>query len=127
MKRLALIILFLLLLAGLSYANDYEVNKKAGGYDVKVSIDRNPPIVGDNNVTIGIKDATGKYVTDAKVIVYYFMQSMPSMNYTADARLEGSMYNAIVKPTMVGDWDLDVKFTRPGEKGHKVTFSFKAE
>jgi hypothetical protein len=127
MKRITILAIILLLLAGIAYAKDHELTKEAGQYNIAVKIDKNPAVVGDNNVVIGITDASGHHVGDARVELYYFMPSMPSMNYTADARPEGDVYNATVKPTMPGDWDLEVKFTRPGEKGHKVTFSFKAE
>ena len=80
-----------LLIAGIAYAKDYEVKKKAGQYDVEVKIDKNPPVVGDNNISIEIKDQSGKYVTDAKVKVDYSMPAMPgmpAMNYKEDAVLE---------------------------------------
>ncbi|MEK7789670.1 MAG: FixH family protein, partial [Planctomycetota bacterium] len=79
MKRLTVVTLILLLIAGIAYAKDYEVKKKAGEYDVVVKIDKNPPVVGDNNIEIEIKDASGKYVTDAKVRVEYSMPAMPGM------------------------------------------------
>ncbi|MHB8883307.1 MAG: hypothetical protein ACYC69_17590 [Thermodesulfovibrionales bacterium] len=52
MKRLAIYTLMLVLVAGMAYAKDYEMKKKAGEFDVAVKIDKNPPIVGDNNVLI---------------------------------------------------------------------------
>ncbi len=127
MKKFLIFLFVVLVFAGAAFAKDYEVNKKAGSFDVEVRIDKNPSVVGDNKVTIEIKDALGKFVSDANVELYYFMPSMPSMNYTEDARLEGNVYNATIKPTMGGDWSLDVKFTRPDKKVHKVTFSFNAE
>jgi hypothetical protein len=126
-RKIAILMMVSLLLAGIAYAKEYEVTKKAGQYDVAVKIDKNPAAVGDNAVVIGITDASGHDVGDAKVELYYFMPSMPSMNYTAVASLEGTRYHATVKPTMGGDWSLDVKFARPGGKVHKVTFSFQAE
>ena len=59
----------LFLIAGVVYAKDYEVNKKAGDYNVLIKIDKNPPIAGENNLEIAITDASGKAVTDAKVAV----------------------------------------------------------
>jgi hypothetical protein len=90
MKRVMVIIVAVLLIAGIAYAKDYEVTKKAGEYNVIVKIDKNPPVVGDNNMKIDIKDASGKNVTDAKVKVEYSMPAMPGMppmNYKTDASL----------------------------------------
>lgn len=58
---------------------DYEVKKKAGEYAVKIKIDKNPPVVGDNNITVTVKDASGKPVIDVKVKVRYSMPAMPGM------------------------------------------------
>ena len=91
MKKLAVFTVMLLFIAGIAYAKDYEVNKKAGEYDVAVKIDKNPPVVGDNLVKIEVKDASGHYIKDGKVIVEYSMPAMPgmpAMNYKADADLK---------------------------------------
>lgn len=118
MKRLAVIALALLLVAGIAYARDYELNKKAGEYNVQVRIDKNPPVAGDNNMTIGIKDASGKYITDAKVIVDYSMPAMmgmPAMNYKTDAVLRGNEYTAKMNLSMSGSWNVSVKINRAGK------------
>ncbi len=118
MKKLAIITLILILIAGIAYAKDYEVKKKAGEYDVEVKIDKNPPIVGDNNITIEIKDASGKYVTDAKVKVEYSMPAMPgmpAMNYKTDTELKGDEYKAKMNLSMSGSWNIALKITRSGK------------
>ena len=111
-------VLILILIAGIAYAKDYEVKKKAGEYDVEVKIDKNPPIVGDNNITIEIKDASGKYVTDAKVKVEYSMPAMPgmpAMNYKTDTELKGDEYKAKINLSMSGSWNIALKITRSGK------------
>lgn len=118
MKKLVVFTLLLLFIAGIAYAKDYEVKKKAGEYDVIVKIDKNPPVVGDNNITIEIKDASGKYVTDAKVKVEYSMPAMsgmPAMNYKADTALSGNEYKAKINFSMSGAWNVAVKITRTGK------------
>ena len=118
MKKIAVFSLILLLIAGIAYAKDYEVKKKAGDYDVTVKIDKNPPVVGDNNITIDIKDAAGKNVTDAAVKVEYSMPAMsgmPAMNYKADAELKGYEYKAKMNLSMSGAWNVAVKITRGGK------------
>ncbi|MEK7333235.1 MAG: FixH family protein [Nitrospirota bacterium] len=118
MKKIAVISLILLLIAGVAYAKDYEVNKKAGEYDVAVKIDKNPPVVGDNNVSVEIKGEGGHHVTDAKVKVEYSMPAMPgmpAMNYKTDAELKGNEYKAKMNLSMAGSWNVAVKITRGGK------------
>jgi len=128
MKKIATLTMVLLLLAGVAYAKDYEVNKKAGEYDVEIKIDKNPPVVGDNTITIEIKDGAGKYVTDAKVRVDYSMPAMagmPAMNYKADAALSGNTYKAVMNLSMSGSWNTTIKITRAG-KTSSAKFSIDA-
>ncbi|RJQ41218.1 MAG: copper resistance protein [Nitrospiraceae bacterium] len=118
MKRLAVLTIILLLTAGIAYAKDYEVKKKAGDYDVTVKIDKNPPVVGDNNITIDIKDASGKNVTNAAVRVEYSMPAMPgmpAMNYKTDTELKGKEYKGKMNLSMSGAWNIAVKITSGGK------------
>ena len=118
MKRLAVIGMTLLLIAGVAYAKDYEVKKKAGDYNVEIKIDKNPPVVGDNNIEIEIKDASGKYVTDAKGKIDYVMPAMPgmpAMNYKTDAELKGYEYKATMNLSMSGAWNIAIKISRGGK------------
>jgi hypothetical protein len=117
-KGLAAVTLILLVVASIAYAKDYELTKKAGEYTVEVKIDKNPPVVGDNITTVEIKDASGKYVTDAKVVVNYSMPAMmgmPVMNYKADAELKGSEYKAKMVLSIAGSWNVEVRITRAGK------------
>ncbi|MDH4266665.1 MAG: hypothetical protein OEW45_13600 [Deltaproteobacteria bacterium] len=59
----------LLLIPSIANPRAYELKRKAGEYEAEVKIDRYPPFLGDNNIEIEIKDAGGKRVTDAKVLV----------------------------------------------------------
>ncbi|HXX52993.1 MAG TPA: FixH family protein [Thermodesulfovibrionales bacterium] len=118
MKRFGFVVLILFLAMGIAYAKDYEVKKKAGDFDVQVAIDKNPPVVGDNNMKIEIKDSSGKYVTDAKVAVDYSMPGMPgmpAMNYKADAEVKGNEYRAKMNLSMSGSWNIAVKISRAGK------------
>jgi hypothetical protein len=118
MRRLAVFTLILVLLAGAAYAKDYEVTKKVGEYQVEVKIDRNPPVVGENNVTVEVRDALGKYVADAKVKIEYSMPAMPGMppmNYKADAEGKGDDYRAKINLSMAGSWNITVKITKGGK------------
>ena len=118
MKRIILIMVLLLLAANVAYAKGYEVKKKAGEYDVTVTIDRNPPITGDNNVSVVVKDASGNIVKDAQVKVEYSMPAMPgmpAMNYKADAAQKGDEYQATMGLSMSGSWNISVKISRAGK------------
>lgn len=118
MKRFATALIILLLAAGLVYAKDYTVMKKAGSYTVEVKLDKNPPITGPNKMEINIQDDKGIKVTDATVVVEYVMPAMPgmpSMNYKAKAELNGSRYLANVNFSMSGAWAVNIKITRAGK------------
>ena len=118
MKRLVIAFIILLVAVGLVYAKNYELTKKAGEYTVLVTIDKNPPVTGKNNMAVGIKDAAGKDVTDATVAIDYGMPAMPgmpAMNYKADARLKDKRYVATVDFSMSGPWSVSIKITRVGK------------
>jgi len=118
MKSLVVAIVALILVAGVAYAKEYELNKKAGDYNVLIKIDKNPPVAGKNKMEIVITDASGKAVTDAKVIVELSMPPMPGMpaaNYKSNADLKGDKYKAVIEPSMAGPWNLAVKITRGGK------------
>jgi hypothetical protein len=94
------------------------MTKKTGEYTVLVTIDRNPPITGKNNLSVGIKDGAGKDITDALVAVDYGMPAMPgmpAMNYKADTSLKNKRYLATLNFSMSGPWSLSVKITRSGK------------
>ncbi|MBI5102746.1 MAG: FixH family protein [Nitrospirae bacterium] len=118
MKKLALVVIAFVLVAGVAFAKDYEVSKKAGDFQVVVKIDKNPPVVGDNKVDIEIKDSAGKAVTDAKVKIDYGMSAMPgmpAMDYKTDAELKGGAYKAVMNLSMSGPWNIVVKITKGGK------------
>jgi hypothetical protein len=107
-----------LMACGLALAKDYELTKKAGDYSVQIKIDKNPPVTGKNNISVGIKDGAGKYVTDATVAIDYVMPAMPgmpAMNYKSDSMLHGNMYHAVVDFSMSGSWSVTVKIARGGK------------
>jgi hypothetical protein len=120
MKKLLTIGFVLLLSAGVALAKDYEVKKKAGDFDVVVTIDKNPPVTGDNGVTVIVKDASGKAVPGAKVVIDYSMPAMPgmpAMNYKADAVQRGDSYVATMNLSMAGPWNIAVKISAGGKNG----------
>ncbi len=118
MKKIFVVVMVMVALAGFAFAGGYEVKKQAGEYAVQVMIDRNPPVVGDNNIAIEIKDASGKYVTDATVGIAYSMPAMPGMppmNYKTTGKLDGKAYKAVMNLSMSGPWNVVVKIKKGGK------------
>lgn len=129
MKSLVVVIVALFLIAGVAYAKEYELNKKAGDYNVLIKIDKNPPVAGKSNVEIAITDGSGQAVTDAKVVLGYSMPPMAGMapmNYKTDAELKGNTYRAKVDYSMAGSWNNEIRITRAG-KTVSVKFTIDAK
>ncbi|MFA7384504.1 MAG: FixH family protein [Desulfurivibrionaceae bacterium] len=118
MKKIALITIMLLLSAGIVWAKDYEVQKKAGDLNVVVKMDKNPAVMGENGIIVTVKDSAGKEVTDAGVKVEYSMPAMPgmpAMNYGAVLALQKNAYHGKVNFSMAGPWNIAVKIMRGGK------------
>ena len=117
MKKTIVFMCVVLLVSGSAWAKDFTLNKKAGDLTVSVSIDKNPPVVGDNNIEISLKDDIGKDVTDAQVSIDYTMPAMPgmpAMKYKTNATLSGTTYRATLQLSMAGSWNVIVKINRQG-------------
>lgn len=121
--------LIILLIATSAFAASYQVTKRAGDLTLHVAIDRNPPVVGRNNLDIEIKDRAGKSVTDAKVVMEYSMPAMPGMppmNYKATAVLTANRYKAVMDLSMSGSWNIVVRIVR-AEKTQTARFTIDAK
>lgn len=108
----------MLFLVGTAPAADYTVKKTAGDYTVDIRMDKNPPVVGANQVEIALADKAGKAVADAKVQVVASMPAMPgmpAMENKADAKLDGAKYKAKIDLSMGGSWNMSVRITRGGK------------
>ncbi len=118
MRRVVLAVMVVFLFGGLAIAKDFEVTKKAGDYTVVVTIDKNPPTTGDNNLSVSVKEGSGADIIDAKVSVEYSMPAMsgmPAMKYNANAGLTGKIYKAKVNFSMSGSWNMVVRIVRGGK------------
>ncbi len=118
MKTFAILTLIILFAAGTAYSRPLEIRKKAGKYDVEVKITKNPIIVGDNEIEIKIKGDEGRYVTDATVLVNYYMPPMPRMapmNYRIDARRREDRYTAPMNFIMAGPWYIRIIIDHAGK------------
>jgi len=107
----------LALVTGAAFAAN-TLTKNAGEYTVGLTMEKNPPVMGKNNVDVSVKDAKGAAVIDAKVVVEYSMPAMPgmpAMNYKTNADLKGTVYRAVIEPSMSGSWNVAVKISRGGK------------
>lgn len=108
----------LCLLQGAGGAATLADSKKVGDYVVSIQIDRNPPILGVNNLEVEIKGSDNKKVTDAKVLVNYYMPPMPRMapmNYKIDAPFRAGKYRVAMNFIMEGPWVIAVKIQHRGK------------
>ena len=126
MKKMLASAVVLLCMVGLAYADGYKETKKAGNYEVTLKMSNEPAAMTDNKATIDLRDAAGT-VSGADIEVFYFMPSMPAMNYTSKAAASGNIYEAVIKPTMPGEWTADVKVKGTDGKTHKASFPFNAK
>jgi hypothetical protein len=127
MKTFVIAILLLSLTATAGHSGGLKVLRDASPYRVEVEIDRNPLVVGDNRIEIGVREASGKAVTDAKVLVNYYMPPMPRMapmNYKTEAGLKGEKYRATMALIMAGPWYIRIIIDR---RGSTVTTKFNVD
>jgi hypothetical protein len=120
MKKTMLAIMIIMLLATSAYAKGFEASKQAGPFKVDISLDKNPPTTGDNNIIILVWDGAGKPVKDAKVNVDYEMPAMPgmpAMNYKAGLAGKDGKYSGKLNFSMPGAWSVEVKVEAAGKKG----------
>jgi hypothetical protein len=120
MKKTMLAIMMVMLLTSAVYAKGFEANKQAGPFKVDISLDKNPPTTGENNISILVWDGSGKPVKDAKVNVDYEMPAMPgmpAMNYKAALAGKDGKYSGKLNFSMPGAWSVEVKVEAAGKKG----------
>ncbi len=118
MKKTVMFTFILLMSAGIVWAKDYEIQKKAGDLSVVVKMDKNPAVMGENGAIVTVKDPAGKEVTDAEVKMDYSMPAMPgmpAMNYSAALALNGNTYQGKLNYSMAGPWNIVVKIVRGGK------------
>ena len=126
-KKIFVFILALLSISPATYAKDLVVRKKAGEYLIEARIDRNPPILGENNIEIEIIDAGGAHNNDANVMINYYMPPMPRMapmNYKTNSKLKGETYQATMNFIMSGPWIIRILIK---SKGKRMTVKFNID
>ena len=115
----ALLAVCTLITSDASAARDYVIRKKVDQITVTATINRNPPILGHNLLTVAITDGSGKSVKDLVVMVNYYMPPMPGMapmNYTIRANPKGDGYAMTMDLIMTGPWIIVIKFSFQGKR-----------
>ena len=103
-----------------AYSMGYEVTKDAGPFKVVVALDKNPVVTGDNLITITVKDAYGKVISDAKLKLEYSMPAMPgmpAMNYKASLVAQARKYTGKLNFSTPGSWSINIKVDALGKTG----------
>jgi hypothetical protein len=118
MKNFFIVLFVLFLTAGLAYGKGLDVRKPLGDFDALIRLERFPVIQGDNPIEVELKDPQGKPVTNAQILVNYYMPPMPRMapmNYKTEARLSGSRYKMSMNIIMAGPWIIRILITNQGK------------
>ena len=90
--------------------------------DITFTSEPSPPRTGENAFEVVVKDAQGKAVTGADVIVRLYMAAMPSMNMPemrSSAALKhagGGRYRGTGNVAMAGRWDVTVSVSKDGKE-----------
>jgi Cu(I)/Ag(I) efflux system membrane fusion protein len=88
--------------------------------DITFRSQPDPPKMGDNQLEVIVKDASGKPIEDGEVSVQFFMAAMPTMNMPAMrnevklASAGGGAYRGMGQVMMAGRWDATVTVMRGG-------------
>ena len=131
MKMKACVLLAILLLSSpnSAYAKGYEIKKEVGGYSVLIKIDRNPPVAGDNNVSIEVTDLSTGCACQANVTIEYSRPALPgspALHYKADTILKRGRHIGRITLPLAGFWNIAVKI-RSGEKTWTTNFVLDVE
>lgn len=114
LSRFTLLILLLVFSANIADAKSYKVERKVGGYRVVMKIDRNPPVAGDNNVSIEVTDVSSGCACHANVVIEYSRPAMPGtppLSYRADMRMRRGRHVGRMSLPLAGPWNIAVKIT----------------
>ncbi|MCH7820240.1 MAG: efflux RND transporter periplasmic adaptor subunit, partial [Candidatus Marinimicrobia bacterium] len=116
----AVLVSSLLLIMGGCGKSEGEAHK-LGNLNVSFWVVPDPPSVGENEFKVKLTDAGGQPVTNASVVIKYFMPAMAGMpamgsELAAEHKAEG-LYSVILNLSMGGTfpWDVTVTVNRKGE------------
>jgi YtkA-like protein len=106
---------------------------KKPSIDIMLMSKPSPAKVGDNTFEVMVKDAAGKPITDAEVMVMFYMAAMPAMkmpemknNVTLKHQKDGT-YAGTGQVMMAGKWDATVMVKRGGKEVGSKKFPVTAQ
>jgi hypothetical protein len=104
----------LLLLLGLLLAGCRQAGQDLPDVGVDVTVNPNPPSVGEATVTLTLTDAQGRPISDARVELEGNMTHAGMAPTTSEpAEIAPGRYQAPLEFGMAGDWFILVKATLP--------------
>jgi Cu(I)/Ag(I) efflux system membrane fusion protein len=97
-----------------------------GDFEVRLALEPDPPVAGDNSVRVEVRDAQGTPVEAARVEVVYDMPAMgamPEMKGNGQSRaLGGGRYEIKYPLSMLGDWTLTLAIEAGGHPPADLRF-----
>lgn len=98
----------------------------AGDFQVRLSLDPDPPVAGDNTLRVDLRDAQSKPVENARLAFVYDMPAMgamPEMKGGGESQALGKGRYAVKYPlAMLGDWTLTLDIEAEGHSPASLRF-----
>ncbi|MBA4730581.1 MAG: FixH family protein, partial [Alcanivorax sp.] len=105
---------------------DGELPYRSGPYRLDVSIDPTTPRVGENILSVALRNADGAPLDNADIKAVAEMPAMgamPAMQAPADMQaIEPGLYRGTFEPAMDGSWPLTLKIEVPGMPARQISF-----
>jgi Cu(I)/Ag(I) efflux system membrane fusion protein len=98
----------------------------AGDFQVRLALEPDPPVAGDNTLRVDLRDAQGKPVENARLAFLYDMPAMgamPEMKGDGESQaLGGGRYTVKYPLAMLGDWTLTLDIEAQGHAPATLRF-----
>ncbi|HEY2031923.1 MAG TPA: efflux RND transporter periplasmic adaptor subunit [Myxococcales bacterium] len=98
----------------------------AGDFQVRLALQPDPPVAGDNTLRVELRDAEGKSVENARLSFLYDMPAMgamPEMKGDGESKpLGGGRYAVTYPLAMLGDWSLTLGIEAEGHPAASLRF-----
>ena len=103
-----------------------ELPYRSGPYRLDVSIEPATPRVGENVLSVVLRNADGEPLENAEIKVVAEMPAMgamPAMQAPAEMmQIEPGLYRGAFEPSMEGSWPLTLKIQAPGMPARQISF-----
>lgn len=103
-----------------------ELPYRSGPYRLDVSIEPATPRVGENVLSVVLRNADGEPLENAEIKVVAEMPAMgamPAMQAPAEMmQIEPGLYRGVFEPFMKGSWPLTLKIQAPGMPARQISF-----